>query len=350
MTQVPLQWHPAFCSSLQIELAGEPLEFMNEYNLTRKPLQIDVLVIKKVAARTIQKSIGKLFRIHNIVEFKGPHDKLSINDYYKVLGYACIYQANTKTVMEVPPDEITMTFVINHYPRKLVRWLQKMYKSNVEQKYPGIYYLTGLPFPTQVIVIKRLSKAENKWLSRLRTDLKVVEDLNVLAEEYSEKQSDPLYATCMDVIVRANRGCYEKEGEVMCEAIRELMFEFMGDQLEAERAKMRKEFEVEHEKMRNEMEVERKKLEGEVRQEVAQEVRQEVEQEVRREVHEEVRVQTLIEQIRKKLKKNKSFIQIADELEWEVGFVSQICQVIESVSLEASNLDVFKKWKEMFAA
>ena len=88
MAQVPLQWHPAFCSSLQIELKGEPLQFMNEYNLTRKPLQIDVLVIKKTAARTVQKSIGKLFRIHNIVEFKSPEDVLTINDYYKVLGYA----------------------------------------------------------------------------------------------------------------------------------------------------------------------------------------------------------------------------------------------------------------------
>ena len=90
------------------------------------------------------------------------------------------------------------------------------------------------------------------------------------------------------------------------------MFKYYGDQLEVDRAKMR--------------------------------------QEVRQEVHEEARVQMLIEQIRKKLKKNKSSIQIADELEWEIDFVSQICQVMEMMSLEASNLDVFKKWKEMFAA
>lgn len=57
MGKEPLQWHPAFCSSLQNELAGEPLQFMNEYNLTRKPLQIDVLVIKKLSTRTVQKRI-----------------------------------------------------------------------------------------------------------------------------------------------------------------------------------------------------------------------------------------------------------------------------------------------------
>ncbi|MGN0158709.1 MAG: hypothetical protein ACI39W_06160 [Brotaphodocola sp.] len=46
MDQTPkLQWHPAFCAALQIELEGEDLEFSFEHNLTRKPLQIDALVI-----------------------------------------------------------------------------------------------------------------------------------------------------------------------------------------------------------------------------------------------------------------------------------------------------------------
>lgn len=63
MGKIPLQWHPAFCSSLQIELEGEPLEFRNEYNLTRKPLQIDVLVIKKM---TIIRSLDILVFIRQI--------------------------------------------------------------------------------------------------------------------------------------------------------------------------------------------------------------------------------------------------------------------------------------------
>ena len=32
MGKEALQWHPAFCSSLQIELSGEPLQFLNEFN------------------------------------------------------------------------------------------------------------------------------------------------------------------------------------------------------------------------------------------------------------------------------------------------------------------------------
>ena len=38
-----LQWHPAFCSALRLELLedAENLEFTDEFQLTEKPLQID---------------------------------------------------------------------------------------------------------------------------------------------------------------------------------------------------------------------------------------------------------------------------------------------------------------------
>ena len=44
-----LQWHPAFCAGVQIELAeaGADLTFIREYQLGRKPKQVALLVIKK---------------------------------------------------------------------------------------------------------------------------------------------------------------------------------------------------------------------------------------------------------------------------------------------------------------
>lgn len=51
--------------------------------------------MKKLKETTIKKSIAKLFRNHNIIEYKAPDDYLSINDFYKVYGYACIYQSDT---------------------------------------------------------------------------------------------------------------------------------------------------------------------------------------------------------------------------------------------------------------
>ena len=59
-----LQWHPAFYAGIRIELEeeAEQLVFENEHMLSTKPMQIDVLIIKKDADRSIQKNIGQIFR------------------------------------------------------------------------------------------------------------------------------------------------------------------------------------------------------------------------------------------------------------------------------------------------
>ena len=46
-----LQWHPAFYAGIQIELENEldKLIFESEHNLSKKPMRIDVLIIKKLA-------------------------------------------------------------------------------------------------------------------------------------------------------------------------------------------------------------------------------------------------------------------------------------------------------------
>lgn len=40
------QWHPAFCAATRLELIlnKDELDFKEEYNLSRKPLQIDLLI------------------------------------------------------------------------------------------------------------------------------------------------------------------------------------------------------------------------------------------------------------------------------------------------------------------
>ena len=59
-----IQWHPAFCSAMRLELRKykEDLDFCNEYNLSAKPLQIDLLVIKKTPDAVIDNEIGRIFR------------------------------------------------------------------------------------------------------------------------------------------------------------------------------------------------------------------------------------------------------------------------------------------------
>lgn len=55
-----LQWHPAFSAALRITLKEEMgfLEMYEEYPLSKKPLQIDILVIKKQKDIIIRKAVG----------------------------------------------------------------------------------------------------------------------------------------------------------------------------------------------------------------------------------------------------------------------------------------------------
>ena len=66
-----LQWHPTFFTVLQIELEDdkENLIFENEHQLSKKPMGIDVLVIKKEKDIPVQKNIGHLFKAINIIEY-----------------------------------------------------------------------------------------------------------------------------------------------------------------------------------------------------------------------------------------------------------------------------------------
>ena len=60
MEKTKLQWHPAFSAALRITLQDEMkyLEMHEEYLLAKKPLQMDVLLIKKTKNVQIEKSIG----------------------------------------------------------------------------------------------------------------------------------------------------------------------------------------------------------------------------------------------------------------------------------------------------
>lgn len=156
MEKTKLQWHPAFSAALRITLQDEMkyLEMHEEYLLTKKPLQMDVLLIKKTKNVQIEKSIGQIFRAHNIIEYKSPEDYLSINDFYKVYAYACLYQSDTDKVNEIDPSMITITFVCSHYPRELLRHLAEVRNIISEDKGNGIYYLKGDPIHMQLLVTR----------------------------------------------------------------------------------------------------------------------------------------------------------------------------------------------------
>jgi hypothetical protein len=95
-------------------------------------------------------------RTYNIIEYKSPDDKLSIDDFFKTIGYACLYKGYGEKVNVIPENELTVSVFRNAYPREMIKELKRKGHEVIE-KYPGIYYVTNnLPFPAQIVVTSRL--------------------------------------------------------------------------------------------------------------------------------------------------------------------------------------------------
>lgn len=220
-----IEWHPAFQTSIQIEFENEweKLSFEPEHLLSKKPMQIDELIIKVKDNEKVQKNIGKIFRKYNIIEYKSPDDYLTINDFYKVYGYSCFYQADTENVFEIQPQEVTITFISNHYPRTMIQHLQKYRDLKIHKEGAGIYYITGDEFPIQLLITKELNPEENLWLQSLRKNVKGKREIEFLLKTYEGKKHSNLYQAAMDVITRANWKAMMEVKENMCDALRELM-------------------------------------------------------------------------------------------------------------------------------
>ena len=227
-----LQWHPAFYAGLQIELQEDldNLIFENEHQLGAKPMEIDVLIVKKEKALPVKKNIGRIFRMHNVIEYKSPTDYLSIDDFYKVYGYACFYKADTGNSNEVLIGEVTITFVSYKYPVKLINHLRDERGYLVTEAEKGIYYIQGDYIPIQIIVAPRLTEEHNLWLKNLTDHMDGTASAEKLIGEYEKHKNSNLYKAVMDIIVRANNETF-KEFRDMCEELKELM----KDELDAAR-------------------------------------------------------------------------------------------------------------------
>lgn len=233
IAEKPLQWHPAFFAEIQIEFQeeAENLYFENEHQLGTKPKEIDVLIIKKKDKIPIKKNIGRIFRKYNIIEYKGPDDSLTINDFYKVLGYTYFYKADTLVDDEIKSNELTITFVSKRFPQKLFQHL-KYDGINIEKIENGIWYFTYNTIPIQFIVTAQLSEKDNFWLRNFTNDLQDTKTIKKLIAQYTEHKNDIYYNSVMDIIVRANKKIFQKEESEMCDALFEILQEHFQDKIE----------------------------------------------------------------------------------------------------------------------
>ena len=230
-----LQWHPAFCSALRLELLedAENLEFTDEFQLTEKPLQIDCTVVKVKRDCKIKNEIGKIFRKHNIFEYKSPMDELNIDTFYKAVAYACLYKVLPNHVDEIPAEEITITLIRDRKPVKLLGELEKS-GYGYKKEAAGIYYVNGAMFPMQIIESSELDVDMHVQLKALTNHLE--ESLMrqyLLQVSTFEGREKNLADIVLQVIVNSNmEKVREWKGseQTMCEALRVLMKEELKEE------------------------------------------------------------------------------------------------------------------------
>ena len=136
--------------------------------------------------------------------YKSPGRSLGIDDFYKVYGYACFYKADVTRADSISAKELTIIFVSERYPRKLIRHLRTVRKYEVEKAEDGIYNVKGDVFSIQILVTKELSEKENLWLKSLTNNLKGSDNARKLIEDYQKNQENDLYKSALEAIIHAN--------------------------------------------------------------------------------------------------------------------------------------------------
>ena len=228
-----ISWHPAFCGAMEMVLVSDKqlFEFLREYPLSKEPLRMDLLIIKKLSNIRTKNEIGHIFRKFNVVEYKSNDDALSIDDYYKTVGYACLYKGLGETVDQIPANELTISIFRESYPKEMFEAMKNL-GLEIKERYPGIYYISGKQalFDTQVVVTKQLNRETHRTLRVLSKHVKE-EDVRAFVEEaalISEPGDRNNVDAVLQVSVSANKEIYEairRCDKVMCEALRELMKE-----------------------------------------------------------------------------------------------------------------------------
>ena len=181
-------WHPAFCGATEWELKQnrDDLTFEPEYLLSKEPLRMDMLIIKKNPNKVVYNEIEILIK-----------------------------------------SEI-----------------------DINERYPGIYYLTGkVLFPTQIIVTTKLDNKHSglKILSRNAKESDVRQFIREakLAKEAGDIQN---VDAVLQVSVSANKKLYQKirREENMCQALRDLMKDEIDEEVATNRAEERTETVIEN--------------------------------------------------------------------------------------------------------
>ena len=142
--KVPAAFHPAAFSAIRYYLreyqeSGD-VTLKEEHPLSKQAPRIDIIV-KKNRKVQIDRCWARIFRRHNIIEYKSPVDAPpSIYVFNKTVhGYAGLYSSQERVSL----TDMSVSIVCFKKPVKLLETLEKRLGYEVLQKDGGIYYIVN---------------------------------------------------------------------------------------------------------------------------------------------------------------------------------------------------------------
>jgi hypothetical protein len=177
-----------------------------EHRLSKGPFRIDMVIKKRPGAET-ESGIGRIFRGHNIAEYKRhAAPPLTLNDFYKT---AYSYAGTYAWQEDVKLTDMTATIICYKKPEELFDTLRKEFNYKVLRKYDGIYYISckGVPddkaLAIQVVVAPELPESEFLLKALMPiSDRETAE--KVLEIFYSTDERSEILSCWKDVVLSVN--------------------------------------------------------------------------------------------------------------------------------------------------
>ena len=225
--QQKTEWHPAAYSAIRLELIVNKtdLKYNQELELTAKPIRTNMVIIKKNPGVMLENPIGHIFKEHNIIEYKSPEDALNIDTFYKAVAYAIFYKINTTKVNDIKADDMTITFIREGKPKKLMNQLKEL-DMDVVTKEPGIYYVKSQLFKyIQIIVTKELDNEKNVWITSLTKNIDEdhLRRIFVRANDLKDNDDRECVSALMEVIFKENSQAFKMREGNMFDSFKKLM-------------------------------------------------------------------------------------------------------------------------------
>ena len=166
-----IAWHPAFVAGIELMLwpYWDQITFAEEIALGQPPFKADMLVKKKDSSLNLTPQLFQHFLQHNLLEFKSVHDKLTIEDYFKIQAYPCFYISRGNEDGErIKGNTVTMTILRESKPQKMFADLVEI-GAEIQEAGTGIYLIEGpAVVPTYLVVIRELPPGDNAALRSLK--------------------------------------------------------------------------------------------------------------------------------------------------------------------------------------